>query len=156
MDNWRPSGTMIEKQQGMEVLGAYLSPPMLIKDQSLTALLSYWTHAPHLTGRISHSDYKAWTLSGPRVKQLCAVIVMVEENDEGTARNLGIPWIPQLPEWSSGTSCACRTHKLVLDSVIWWLLIFGNAIRNWSASARISMSTSPGKLSRVSYLFFYH
>jgi len=34
-----------------------------------------------------------------------------------------------------------------------WLLIFGNAIRNWSASARISVSTSPGKLFRVSYLF---
>ena len=34
------------------------------------------------------------------------------------------------------------------------LLIFGNAIRNWSASARISVSTSPGMLSRVSYLYF--
>ena len=36
------------------------------------------------------------------------------------------------------------------------LLIFGNAVRNWSASARISVSTSPGMLSRVSYLYFYH
>ena len=28
----RPVGIMIEKQQGMEVLGAYLSPSVLIKD----------------------------------------------------------------------------------------------------------------------------
>ena len=48
-----------------------------------------------------------------------AVLVLVEENDEGAVRNLGIPWIPRSPEWSSGTGGACRTHKLVLDSVIW-------------------------------------
>jgi hypothetical protein len=28
----RPDGTAIEKQQGMEVLGAYLSPSMSVKD----------------------------------------------------------------------------------------------------------------------------
>jgi hypothetical protein len=48
-----------------------------------------------------------------------AVLVMVEENDEGAARNLGIPWIPRSPERSSGTGGACRTRELVLDSVIW-------------------------------------
>jgi len=59
MDNWRPGVMMIEKQQGMEVLGAYLSPPVSIKDRSLTALLSCRTHAPHLAGRISHFDREA-------------------------------------------------------------------------------------------------
>jgi len=46
------------------------------------------------------------------------VLVMVEENDEGAARNLGIPWIPRSPELSSGTGGACRTRELVLDSAI--------------------------------------
>ena len=59
MDNWRPGGTMIEKQQGMDVLGAYLSLPVSIKDQLLIALLSCWMHASHLTGRISHYDCEA-------------------------------------------------------------------------------------------------
>ena len=36
------------------------------------------------------------------------------------------------------------------------LLIFGNAIRKWFTSARISVSISPGRLSRVSYLYFYY
>jgi len=62
---------------------------VLIKDRPLTALLSYWTHAPCLAGRISRSDREAWTLSGPGVEPPCAVLVMVEENDEGAARNLG-------------------------------------------------------------------
>jgi len=48
-----------------------------------------------------------------------AVLEMVEENDEGAARNLGIPWIPRSPERSSGTGGACRTSELVLDSAIW-------------------------------------
>jgi len=47
-----------------------------------------------------------------------AVLVMVEENDEGVARNLGIPLIPRSSEQSSGTGGACRTHELVLDSAI--------------------------------------
>ena len=47
-----------------------------------------------------------------------AVLVMVEENDEGAARNLGIPWIPRSPEQSSGMGGACQTHELVLDSAI--------------------------------------
>ena len=94
--------------------------PVSIKDRSLTALLSCWTHAPHLAGRISRSDREAWTLSGPGIEPPCAVLVMVEENDEGAARNLGIPWIPRSPERSSGTGGACRTRELVLDSVIRW------------------------------------
>ena len=47
------------------------------------------------------------------------VLVLVEENDEGTACNLGIPWIPWSPEWSSGTGGAYRTRVLVLDSARW-------------------------------------
>jgi len=47
-----------------------------------------------------------------------AVLVMVEENDEGAVRNLGKPWITRSPERSSGTGGACRTHELVLDSAI--------------------------------------
>jgi len=47
-----------------------------------------------------------------------AVLVLVVENDEGAARNLGIPWIPRSPERSSGMGGARRTRKLVLDSVI--------------------------------------
>ena len=120
MDNWRPGGMMLEKQQGMEVLGAYLSPPVSIKNRSLTTLLSCWTHAPHLTGRISHSDREAWTLSRLGIEPPWAVLVMVEENDEGVARNLGIPWIPRSSERSSGMGGACRTCELVLDSAIWW------------------------------------
>jgi len=46
-----------------------------------------------------------------------AVLVLVEENDEGAARNLGIPWIPRSPERSSGTGGACRTRDLLLDNV---------------------------------------
>jgi len=120
MYNWRPGGTMIEKQQDMEVLGAYLSPPMSIKDRLLTALLSCWTHAPHLIGRKSHSSREAWTLSRQGVEASCAVLVMVEENDEGATRNLGIPWIPWSPERSSDTGGAYQTRELVLDSVIRW------------------------------------
>jgi len=48
---------------------------------------------------------------------LHVVLVLVEENDEGAARNLGIPCIPWSPERSSGTYGACRTRELVLDSV---------------------------------------
>jgi len=47
-----------------------------------------------------------------------AVLVLVLENDEGAARNLSIPWIPRLPERSSGTGGACRARELALDSVI--------------------------------------
>jgi len=47
------------------------------------------------------------------------VLEMVEGNDEGVVRNLGIPWIPRSPERSSGTGGACRTRELVLDSAIW-------------------------------------
>jgi len=47
-----------------------------------------------------------------------AVLVMVEENNEGAACNLGIPWIPWSPERSSGTGGVCRTYELVLDSAI--------------------------------------
>jgi hypothetical protein len=36
----RPSGIEIEKRQGMEVLGAYLSPSMSVKDHSLHILMS--------------------------------------------------------------------------------------------------------------------
>jgi hypothetical protein len=35
MNERRPDGIMIEKQQGMEVLGAYLSPSMSIKDHTV-------------------------------------------------------------------------------------------------------------------------
>jgi len=91
--------------------------PVLIKDRSLTALLSCGTHAPHLAGRISRSNREALTLSGPGVEPPCAVLVMVEENNKGAVRNLGIPWIPRSPEQSSGTGGACRTRELVLDSV---------------------------------------
>jgi len=48
-----------------------------------------------------------------------AVLVMVEENDKGAARNLGIPRIPRSPDRSTGMGGACRTCELVLDSVIW-------------------------------------
>ena len=47
-----------------------------------------------------------------------AVLVLVEENDEGAARNLGIPWIPRSLDRSSCTRGAYRTSELVLDSVI--------------------------------------
>jgi len=46
-----------------------------------------------------------------------AVLVMVEENDEGAVRNLGISWIPRSLELSSGLGGACRTCELVLDSI---------------------------------------
>jgi len=46
------------------------------------------------------------------------VLVMVLENDEGTTRNLGIPWIPRSPKRSSGTGGASRSRELVLDSAI--------------------------------------
>ena len=37
---------------------------------------------------------------------------------------------------------------------LWALLIFGNTIRKWSATARISVSISPGRLSRVIVFIF--
>ena len=81
------------------------------------------------------------------------------------------PWIQKNKSISQIKMCMCgkwmvygddgdnNGESLILLLLFWggtYLLIFGNAIRNWSASARISVSTSPGKLSRVSYLFFYH
>ena len=55
----------------------------------------------------------------------------------------------------------CWAHAIASDDVGYFtelltLLIFGNAIRKWSASARISVSISPGRFSKVSYLYFYH
>ena len=55
----RPGGILIEKQQGMEVLGAYLSLSMSVKDR--------FTVRPHvmlnaclaLSWRITHSDHEA-------------------------------------------------------------------------------------------------
>ena len=57
----------------------------------------------------------------------------------------------------------CEFILVAVDYVSKWVealpckhvLIFGNAIRNESASALISVSTSPGMFSRVSYLYFY-
>jgi len=73
---------------------------------------------------LSWKDKSFWprslnTIHAENRPDVRAVLVMVEENDEGAARNLSIPWIPQSPERSSGTGGACRTRELVLDSVTW-------------------------------------
>ena len=96
---------------GLTVVPLHVS----IKDRSLTALLSCWTHGPRLAGRISLSDHEAWTLSGPGVEPPCAVLVIVEENDEGATRNLGIPWIPRSPERSSGVTEPPNLYKFKHD-----------------------------------------
>jgi hypothetical protein len=63
MNERRPDGIVIEKQQGMEDLGAYLSPSMSIKDRTavgtsvkIECMLNHycWNFC-----RISHSDHKA-------------------------------------------------------------------------------------------------
>jgi len=41
---------------------------------------------------------------------------MVEETNKGTTRNIGMPWIPQSLERSSGAGDACQTRDLVLNS----------------------------------------
>jgi hypothetical protein len=42
----RPSEIVIEKQQGMEVLGAYLSPSMSIKDRTVVGTSVEIKHMP--------------------------------------------------------------------------------------------------------------
>jgi len=85
-----------------------------IKDRSLTAMLNAC-----LTLSCKDKSFRPrslstiWAGNRPDVR---AILVMVEENDEGTACNLGIPWIPWSPERSSGTGGACRTRELVLHS----------------------------------------
>jgi hypothetical protein len=60
MNETRPGGIVIEKQQGMEVLGAYLSMSMLIKDHTVVGTSVEIEHMPnHLAGQISRSDGKA-------------------------------------------------------------------------------------------------
>jgi len=82
---------------------------------------------------------RPWSLNTirARIKLPCVVLVMVKENDEGVARNLGIPWIPQSPERSSGTGGACRIHELILDSVIRW------PVATWSVSVVCVGNNSP-------------
>jgi hypothetical protein len=51
---------VIEKQQGMEVLGAFLSPSMSIKDYTIVGTSIEIEHIPnHLAGRICLTDREA-------------------------------------------------------------------------------------------------
>jgi hypothetical protein len=55
----RPGRIEIEKRQGMEVLGAYLSPSVLVKNRFAVRPHVMLNVASHLAGRISHSDREA-------------------------------------------------------------------------------------------------
>jgi hypothetical protein len=55
----RPGGIEIEKRQGMEVLGAYLSPSMLVKDRFAICPHVMLNAASHIASRISRSDREA-------------------------------------------------------------------------------------------------
>jgi hypothetical protein len=60
MNERRPDGIVIEKQQGMEDLGAYLSPSMSIKDRTAVGTsIEIECMLNHLAGRISRSDHEA-------------------------------------------------------------------------------------------------
>jgi hypothetical protein len=53
----RPGRIVIEKQRGMEVLGAYLSLSVSIKDRTIVATSVEIERIPnHLAGQISHFD----------------------------------------------------------------------------------------------------
>jgi hypothetical protein len=56
----RSDRIVIEKQQGMEVLGAFLSPSMSIKDYTIVGTSIEIEHIPnHLAGRICLTDREA-------------------------------------------------------------------------------------------------
>ena len=60
---WNEIGDRAGSYSGLTIVPL----PGSIKDRSLAALLSCWTHAPHLAGRIRRSDREAWALSGPGI-----------------------------------------------------------------------------------------
>ena len=71
----------------------------------------------------------------------------------------GVGWVRARVDLLRGYSCASAGSSTWASASVSGsscLLIFGNAIRKRSASARISVSISPGRFSRVSYLYFYH
>jgi hypothetical protein len=55
----RPSRIEIEKRQGMQVLGAYLSPSMSVKYRFAICPHVMLNAASHLAGRINCSDREA-------------------------------------------------------------------------------------------------
>jgi hypothetical protein len=54
----RPGRIEIEKRHGMEVLGAYLSPSVSVKDRFAVRPHVMLNAASHLAGRISRSDHE--------------------------------------------------------------------------------------------------
>jgi hypothetical protein len=60
MNETRLGGIVIEKQQGMEVLGAYLSLSVSIKDRTIVGTSVEIEHMPnHLASQISRFDGEA-------------------------------------------------------------------------------------------------
>jgi len=75
-------------------------------------LLSFWTHAPHLTGRISHSDHEANTLFRPRIDLMYVLYSRWMGNDGARHEAMVHPGSRLV----LGYGGAYRTHDLVQNS----------------------------------------
>jgi len=119
---WKVTKCGKETEPGWSYGGVDIVPlPVSIKDRSLTALLSCWTDAPLLAGRISRSDREAKTLSRPGIGPMYALYWCWFRRTT-RARRATLVYLGYLGhlKGSLGMGGAYRTHELVLDSVTRW------------------------------------